>query len=118
MFMPAAFSPVWSQRQAALMQADINTPGGEQALEQYGQAYEVLSNAEARQAYDKEIGDKHKNAGGPQTLGEVASKAAVDSKGAAVDLKDALQSDDPEDRAQLIGKAVTALGQSLGQGKL
>ena len=100
------------------MQADINTPEGEKALEQYGQAYEVLSNTEAKQAYDKETKDKYKDAGGPQTLGDVASKAAVDSKGAAIDLKDALQPDDPEDRAQLIGKAVTALGQSLGQGKL
>lgn len=35
-----------------------------------------------------------------------------------MDLKDAITSDNPEDRAQLIGKVVTALGQSLGQGKL
>jgi len=72
-------------------------------LEQYGLAYETLSDTHARQTYDKEI---------------VLSKAAVDSKGAAMDLKDAITSDNPADRAQLIGKAVTALGQSLGQGKL
>ena len=35
-----------------------------------------------------------------------------------MELKDAITSDDPEDRARLIGKVVTALGQSLGQGKL
>ena len=100
------------------MQADINSSEGEQALEKYGQAYEVLSNTQARQAYDKNLVDQHQGDDGPQTFGDVASKAAVDSKGAAIDIKNAFQSDNPEDRAQLIGKAVAALGQSLGQGKL
>ena len=81
-------------------------------------AYEILSDTQKRQKYDKEIVDSRKGSGAPQTSGDVLSKAVVDSKGAAMDLKDAITSDNPEDRAQLIGKAVTALGQSLGQGKL
>lgn len=77
-----------------------------------------MSNAEKRQAYDKEIVHSRQGSDAPQTTGDVIKKAAIDSKGAAMELKDAMTSDNPEDRAQLIGKAVTALGQSLGQGKL
>ena len=98
------------------MQVDVDKD--ESKLEQYGLAYETLSDTHARQTYDKEILDSRKGSDAPQTTGDVLSKAAVDSKGAAMDLKDAITSDNPEDRAQLIGKAVTALGQSLGQGKL
>ena len=98
-------------------QADPSKQEGERALEQYGLAYQTLSDAHARQQYDKEILAKLKS-DTPQTAGQAISKAAVDSKGAAIDLKNAIQSDNPEDRAHLIGKAVTALGQSLGQGKL
>ncbi len=100
------------------LQVDVNKPEDESKLEQYGLAYETLSDTHARQTYDKEILDSRKGSDAPQTTGDVLSKAAVDSKGAAMDLKDAITSDNPEDRAQLIGKAVTALGQSLGQGKL
>lgn len=100
------------------IQIDPSKPEDEKALEQYGLAYETLSDAHARQVYDKEIVNSRKGSDAPQTAGEVISKAANDSKGAAMDLKDAITSDNPEDRAQLIGKAVTALGQSLGQGKL
>lgn len=77
-----------------------------------------MSNTEKRQAYDKEIVNSRPGSDAPQTTGDVIKKAAIDSKGAAMELKDAITSDNPEDRAQLIGKAVTALGQSLGQGKL
>lgn len=103
---------------APFPQVDPNKAEDGKALEQYGLAYETLSDAHARQVYDKEIVDNRKGSDTPQTAGDVLSKAAVDSKGAAMDLKDAITSDNPEDRAALIGKAVTALGQSLGQGKL
>lgn len=99
-------------------QVDPNKPEDEAKLEQYGLAYECLSDTHARQTYDKEIVDSRQGSDAPQTAGDVLSKAAGDSKGAVMDIKDAITSDDPEDRAQLIGKAVTALGQSLGQGKL
>ena len=87
-------------------------------MEKYGLAYEVLSDSRKRQLYDKDIVDNRKESDQPQDSSDVLKKAVVDSKGAAVDLKDAITSDNPEDRAQLIGKAVTALGQSLGHGKL
>ena len=100
------------------VQADPNTPEDDQALEHYGTAYEVLSDTRKRQLYDKDIVASRPGGDAPQESSDVVKKAIVDSKGAAIDLKDAITSDNPEDRAQLIGKAVAALGQSLGQGKL
>ena len=101
-----------------IFQVDTASPEDDRALEQYGLAYEILSDTQKRQAYDKQIVNSRQGSDAPQTTGDVLKKAAVDSKDAALDLKDAMTSDNPEDRAQLIGKAVTALGQSLGQGKL